>query len=285
MAGFLKIMKNEELDYLAIKYPNAFMLLYFIAMRARRKPSDVLKLEVGESLIGDWEAMGMTQQRYRTAKKQLETFGIVTFKSTSKGTIARLVDKRYYDINGDKDNEHITSRQRATNEQLTTNKKERKKEGKNTEFAEGSLEYISAKRFYELLLVNIPTLRKPDLQKWAKDFDLLYRVDKREKEHVKKVIAFALSSDFWKKNILSPAKLREKFDQLTAQAGDFVIEFDHSKEPFKLQATDWNSKWGLTDKEFRAKHGTGEIYPYLKDWYRKNGQGTSEFEKSNNINQ
>ena len=50
---------------------------------------------------------------------------------------------------------------------------------------------------------------------WAKDVDLMIRVDNRTPEEIKEVIEFSQSHEFWWKNILSMGKLRKQFDKLT----------------------------------------------------------------------
>ena len=55
------------------KNPHAFVLLFFIAVRAWRGPGvSPRDCDIGEALIGDYSNMGMTEQKYRTAKKHLE---------------------------------------------------------------------------------------------------------------------------------------------------------------------------------------------------------------------
>jgi hypothetical protein len=53
-----------------------------------------------------------------------------------------------------------------------------------------------------------------DMQRWAKDIDLMIRRDGREVDDIQNVIEWSQQDDFWQQNILSPAKLREHFDKL-----------------------------------------------------------------------
>lgn len=52
---------------------------------------------------------------------------------------------------------------------------------------------------------------------WSLDIEKLMRIDKRPVERIEKVIAWATADSFWKGNILSGLKLREKWDTLVAQ--------------------------------------------------------------------
>lgn len=52
---------------------------------------------------------------------------------------------------------------------------------------------------------------------WSLDIEKLMRIDRRPAERIEKVIAWATTDSFWKGNILSGLKLREKWDTLVAQ--------------------------------------------------------------------
>jgi Lin1244/Lin1753-like, N-terminal len=54
-------------------------------------------------------------------------------------------------------------------------------------------------------------------QSWGKDLDKMMRLDKRTPERIREVIDWCQSSDFWKPNIQSFKKLRDKFNILTSQ--------------------------------------------------------------------
>ena len=125
--SFIMCNRNELLvSELLKKNQNAFILLYFIAIRAWRGPGISPRGRgIGEALIGDYLAMGMEETPYRTAKKNLKKMGFITTKSTSKGTIAKLINTELFDPNFDFGNDQIngqlTSKQRTANGQATTN--------------------------------------------------------------------------------------------------------------------------------------------------------------------
>ena len=64
-----------------------------------------------------------------------------------------------------------------------------------------------------------PPEKKPNIEKWASEIRLMHEQDKRDLKTIREVFIWANSDSFWRANILSPAKLREKFDQLTIQRG------------------------------------------------------------------
>jgi len=70
-----------------------------------------------------------------------------------------------------------------------------------------------------------PKLTPSNRYGWADAYDKMLRLDGRTKEQVKAVCNWARNDDFWRKNFLSPAKLREsnggilRFDEFIAKMG------------------------------------------------------------------
>ena len=88
MKGFIKLKRSKDLEDVLAYYPNAFLLLTLIEIRARRSDDGINPhgLELGEALIGDYSASGMKRQAYRSALQKLVDLGLVEAKGTNKGT-------------------------------------------------------------------------------------------------------------------------------------------------------------------------------------------------------
>jgi len=96
---FIKLMRSQETIEL-MKSRNSYILLSLIALRTKRTNGlSVDNLEIGEARIGDYKACGLTRQEYRTAIKKLEKWELVTFKTTNRGTIARIINTNIFDVN------------------------------------------------------------------------------------------------------------------------------------------------------------------------------------------
>jgi hypothetical protein len=66
---------------------------------------------------------------------------------------------------------------------------------------------------------NLPTFKTPiHISKWAAEVDKMVRLDSRTVREIEFLIKWSQQDDFWKANILSMGKLREKFDQLMIKA-------------------------------------------------------------------
>lgn len=83
--------------------------------------------------------------------------------------------------------------------------------------------------FYDQLKIINPEISKPNLKAWAKEFELIMRVDGRSEENIRKVINFlvkdkdrsAAKNGFkWSNVVLSPNSLRKNYAQIWAQMGE-----------------------------------------------------------------
>jgi hypothetical protein len=132
--GFIKLYRVDKAYELMKGHPMAFILLTVIALRARRQ--DGIYLKAGQALIGDFETYGMSRRQYRTAINHLKNGQLAAFKTTSKGTIATLIDYSIYDVNADVErptkrpakSENTYQQRPSGDQQEATNNKERMKE-------------------------------------------------------------------------------------------------------------------------------------------------------------
>lgn len=138
MSGFIKLSRNEKVEWTLLNHPNAFLLLTLIAWRARFYPDHPDGLKPGECHIGDHTSCGLSRQQYRTALQYLvksSTIEILetcrtrkksTTGTTTKGTKVRLIDTSIYDIN-------ITCHNHQTNHCPTTDQPPTNHEQRNQE--------------------------------------------------------------------------------------------------------------------------------------------------------
>ena len=119
--GWFRAMRTPEAMELLQASPHAFRLAYVIAYRGQyRDGFNQHNIKLGEALLGDFKAYGMTQQQYRTAKSQLARWHFATFRATNRGTVGKLVDTRLFSLFrlecNDPNNTRVTSKQRTGND-------------------------------------------------------------------------------------------------------------------------------------------------------------------------
>jgi predicted phage replisome organizer len=114
----------------------------------------------------------------------------------------------------------------ATVTQSNATEEELEKEKRNLKtFTSDSEEYRLSKLLFNLMRNNNPTCKEPNIQSWCKDIDLMIRNDNRTCDQIEAVIKFCQSDSFWKSNVLSTSKLREKFDTLTLRMNENKVNY------------------------------------------------------------
>lgn len=90
---------------------------------------------------------------------------------------------------------------------------------------------------FSKILQNNPESRKPNYQLWADDIRKMVELDGRTEQQVQGMIDWSQSDDFWKTNILSAKKLREKYDQMKVTANA-----NYKKKPKTENLPEWAAK-------------------------------------------
>ncbi|WP_422730917.1 hypothetical protein [Morganella morganii] len=75
----------------------------------------------------------------------------------------------------------------------------------------------AAQWIFQLITRISPSAKTPNWSGWANDVRLMREQDNRTHSDICQMFKFANQDGFWKSNILSPAKLREKWTQLEAK--------------------------------------------------------------------
>lgn len=77
-----------------------------------------------------------------------------------------------------------------------------------------------AQTLSDFIFRNIPDRTVPtpaQIMSWAADADKIHRLDKHSWESISSLLAWSQNHDFWKSNILSMNKFRQKWNTLSAQ--------------------------------------------------------------------
>lgn len=119
---------------------------------------------------------------------------------------------------------NISTSEQSPDTQLEDKDSELKKPKKPRQiplFDKTTEQYKLAMFMRQCILNNLPKAKVPKptpegLRRWAYDIDLMMRVDCRSPDEIRELIDWSHRDPFWKANILSPGKLREKWDTLIA---------------------------------------------------------------------
>lgn len=174
---------------------------------------------------------GISVQNVRTALKRFEKLGFLTDESTKQNRLITLLNWGLYQQGQDDLTDELTVNQQTTNSQLTANKNVRKKEGKKESpkqvYDETSPPFILARFFLEQIQKNNPDHREPNLQTWSDDIRKILELDQRDKKEVAQLMKWVQQDEFEMVNVLSPSKLRKRYDQLKMKMGQSQGQATH----------------------------------------------------------
>lgn len=200
--------------------------------------------------------------------KRFENEGMLTIKSNNKYSVITVVNYPQYQSS---DNPMTTQRQ-STDNPVTTIKNAKNAKNANKrdsqhsrkrEYADDSPELIEATYLWEKIKNNNPEHRKPNLQAWANDIRKMHEIDKRPFDKIHRMIDWCQSDTFWQTNILSVAKLREKYDTMKAQANRPYIS---RRAPARQEATpEWMQEGYKAPKQEVSADAKAELAEQLKE--------------------
>lgn len=89
-----------------------------------------------------------------------------------------------------------------------------------------------------------PSFKEPKIESWANDIRLMRERDNRTHKDICELFKWANQDKFWSVNILSPSKLRDKWDQLSMKR-NAEIAMPTRKETFQERNS---TNWGTAEK-------------------------------------
>lgn len=165
---------------------------------------------------------------------KLQQMGNISLKSNNKFTIVSICNWPTY--NGDEyeirqqpDNGPTTARQQPDNgptqEKKNIEELEEKEElehntsrtttRRTLHFSEDDM--ATAQWMFAKIVENDPAAKPPKYETWANEIRKMREIDSRPDSTIRQVFSWASADHFWRANILSPTKLREKFTTLLLQ--------------------------------------------------------------------
>jgi hypothetical protein len=227
--GFVLLARKTLESDLMQMTPQAFKLFFWMILRANFKDRDKLKRgqllttiedmrEAGSYLIG-YRKQKPSRDQIRSCYEALAKATMITTTKTTRGMIVTILNyDRYQSVSSYEAHSEPLSEMYTKPQRCPHDTEERVRKNIKT-FSSDSDEFRLAELLFDLIRQRNPEHKAPDLQAWAKHIDLMIRVDGRTPERIAEVIRWAARDVFWSRNVLSAAKLREKFDALTMKMG------------------------------------------------------------------
>lgn len=182
----------------------------------------LLTFETGVVVVKDWRIHNYirsdryTKTVYNDEKEQLGTDGngryIKDVKAMSTNGIPDVIPDGYQ-----MDTQVRLGKGRLELGKDRVNKKPSRKARKRV-YQSGEIEFELADYLFQAIKGNNPEAKQPNMQTWSNDIRLMIERDKRTPTQIRNMIDWGQSDSFWMTNILSPKKLREKYDQMKVKA-------------------------------------------------------------------
>lgn len=119
-----------------------------------------------------------------------------------------VLDGVNVDINLENENINPQRKEKESKEEKS------KKNSPKQVYDESSICFQLASYFLERIRLNNPEHKQPNLQMWSNDIRLMIEQDNRNEEQIRYLMKWVQEDDFEQANVLSPSKLRKRFDQL-----------------------------------------------------------------------
>lgn len=263
MQGWIKLHR-EILESDLWNDVTTFRLFSYLLLKASHK--DGVKIQGIEINRGQWirsyrklasdlaykEGRGLKEYSLKTIEKcvkKLVRSETITIQETKQGTLFTIVNYAKYqdETASEKETVNGTVLKQETNGKRTVNNNKNANNAKNAKKNNSSSPKFEiydlelAELLFKRMQENNPSVKQPNLNKWAEEVRLMRERDQRTVEQIKYLINWTQQNEFWKANILSISKLRKQWDQLVLKAKEQnsktkqpVIQKSLSKEDFDL---------------------------------------------------
>lgn len=186
--------------------------------------------------------------RHRRCDREIAKYRAIAEAKSRAGKESAKKRQQKANRKGTKFNTCSTSVQQTKNYELRTKNQDKPKSENKFSDADLSLAQV----IYQRVLDVAPKTKPPNYDRWADDIRLMRQQDKHKLDEIWKVFEFANTDDFWKTNILSPGKLREKFSTL------------HSK--MVNGGSNGNSRPGNNQNQSRSDRADQAVRDYLSQF-------------------
>jgi uncharacterized protein YdaU (DUF1376 family) len=155
-------------------------------------------------------------KKYKSNHKNKKKAGIASAKARqlkAKSEVTPVEQTLNTEPTGEQQNinqEPLTNNHKPVNKDLSVSAKPK------LDFSDGDMAFVDG--MLNLLVQSNPKFKMPNKNTWANTVRLMRERDKLTHNEMANVFTWANNDEFWSSNILSPSKLRDKWNTLLAQS-------------------------------------------------------------------
>ena len=238
MDGYIKLHRKILDNPVVCKDAEYFSVWLYLLLNATHKEfpalfkGEKIVLQPGQLITGRLsiaEQFNISESKVKRILISLENDQQIERQRSNQNSLITILNWNTYQQSDQQNDQPVTSQRPASDQPVTTNKNVknvRTKEINNNipsnEFAESSFEIqivnsiiLSCKELYPNSKVPVTISEK---SKWAAEIEKMIRLDKRTEDEIQQALWYAITDTFWKGNIRSAKKFREKFETLIVQS-------------------------------------------------------------------
>jgi hypothetical protein len=197
--------------------------------------SEVVTVNRGSFITSELKLMerwGWSKSKLRYFLNSLEIDSMIVKKTDRKKTTITIVNYSSYQESETTEEPKKDHQQTNNRPKKDTNKKEKKERNINNEyhkkFSNDSFEMKCVSYLIKTVKEEMPNAKLPDtdeqIDKWCDSIEKMVRIDKRNQTDIWATLEFARTDTFWKPNIRSTNKFREKYETLYLQKKNKKIQ-------------------------------------------------------------
>ena len=221
---------NKEEDAISV---SQFMKVTGLSNKAVISACESLvEREILERKSGDRNTGIYSIKTYKTTTSEKSSL-VKNFPATSEKSSPVTSEKSSHTINNIKNNI-----QNNNTSSSGKNFQPRTKAKKNV-FSDDDLK--AAEWIFHLIRKLNPSFKEPKFESWANDIRLMRERDNRTHKDICELFKWANQDRFWSVNILSPATLRAKWDQLSMKRNAEMTRPAHKETFQERNSTNWST--------------------------------------------
>jgi hypothetical protein len=233
--GFIKLYRKllenpiicKDSDYLAV-------WIYLLLNATHKEYPALFKgkkiiLQPGQLITGRKSIstkLNISESKVQRILKTFENEQQIEQQPSNQNRLITILNWVEYQSNEQQDEQPVNSEWTTSEQPVNTNKND--KNVKNIinkeyqkKYSDGCFEMQCVNYLIRSIKEEMPNAKVPStdiaLDKWCDHIEKMIRLDKRTEDDVYKVLVFARTDPFWKINIRSTSKFREKYETLYLQ--------------------------------------------------------------------
>jgi hypothetical protein len=231
VTGWIRLYRGI-IDSAVFKDPHLLQLFVWLLCRASFRENSVsmttgrgetiVSLQPGQCIVGrktSARELGWPESSFRNRLARVKRMQIIETKEDTHWTIVSIVNWDKYQSEEDEGR----TGNRTAKGQAKDNQRTQEKNAKNAKNEKNSTRCFDASDFelaeFMLAMIhqNASPKAKGNLESWANEIRLMRERDGHSLAEIRSTFLWANADNFWRYNILSPAKLRDKFGDLDAR--------------------------------------------------------------------